>query len=149
MTNDLDRFARALRTYLRTVPRLMGKAVVAESADNFRRQGHETDAGNVVPWEPRKYADTIKSRRKADKGKRIPNPRQRAILIKTGRLRRSVRIVATTATTVTVGSSEAYAQAQQEGNSRGLPARPFISLGKTAKATLVRRLAGDITKLLQ
>jgi phage gpG-like protein len=144
MSNDLERFGRELHSYLKTVPRLMGKAVVQESADNFRRQGYENDAGSVVSWEPRKAADTMKRR-----GRRVPNPRQRAILVKTGRLRRSVRIVATTATSVTVGSSEAYAQVQQEGNDRGLPARPFITVGKGLRNKLTRRIAADITKLLK
>ncbi len=149
MTNDLARFRAALLRYLPAVPRLLGRAVVQEAADNFRRQGHETDTGTVVPWAPRQKGDTIKSRRKADKGKRIPNPRQRAILVQSGRLRRSVRVVAQTATTVTVGSSEVYAQRQQEGNGRGHKARPFITFGRTAQQAAARKIAADITKLLQ
>ncbi|AWM31346.1 phage virion morphogenesis protein [Hymenobacter nivis] len=143
MSNGLERFGQQLRGYLRTLPREMGKAVVAESADNFRRQGFENDAGAVVPWAPRKAADTVKRR-----GKRVANPRQRALLVKSGRLRRSVRIVATTATTVTVGSPEAYAQAQQEGNAK-LPARPFITLGRAAKDKLVKKISAGIVGLLK
>ena len=148
MTNDLARFGQQLRAYLLTVPRLMGRAVVQESADNFRRQGHENEAGNVVPWAPRQVGDTVKSRKKADKGKHVPNPRQRAILITSGRLRRSVRIVATTAASVTVGSSEVYAEAQQDGNARGLPPRPFITLGHAAKQKLIKKISAGITGLL-
>lgn len=147
MSNDLERFGQQLRGYLKTLPREMGKAVVLESADNFRRQGYESDAGAVVPWVARKRPDTIKSRKKGDKGKRIANPRQRAILVKTGRLRRSVRIVATTATSVTVGSSEDYAEAQQEGTKK-IPARPFITLGRSTKEKLVKKISAGITGLL-
>ena len=141
--NDLERFGRELRGYLRKLPREMGRAVVAESADNFRRQGYENEAGAAVAWEPRKQQDYSRRR-----GRRVPNPRQRAILIKTGRLRRSVRIVATTATSVTVGSSEPYAEAQQEGNGK-LPARPFITLGRSGKAKLVKKISAGITALLK
>lgn len=147
MSNDLERFGQQLRGYLKTLPREMGKAVVLESADNFRRQGYESDAGTVVPWAPRKVGDTQPGRGK-NKGKRVANPRQRAILVKTGRLRRSVRIVATTATSVTVGSSEDYAQAQQEGTKK-LPARPFITLGRSTKEKLVKKISAGITGLLK
>lgn len=143
MSNDLERFGSDLRGYLKTVPREMGRAVAQEAADNFRRQGYENDNGAVVPWAPRKNVDYT-----TRKGKRKPNPRQRAILVKSGRLRRSVRIVATTSNSVTVGSSEAYAQAQQEGNSRGLKARPFITLGRKGKEKLTKKIAAGITGLL-
>jgi phage gpG-like protein len=137
--NGLEQFGRDLRGYLKTLPREIGRAVVQESADNFRRQGYEDDNGAVVPWEPRKAADRRKGR---------TNTRQRALLVKSGRLRRSPRIVATTATSVTVGSSEAYAQAQQEGNDRGLKPRPFITLGKSAQERLTKRIAAQITGML-
>ena len=139
MANDLEQFGRNLRGYLKTVPREIGRAVVLESADNFRRQGYENDAGAVVPWAPRKVEAKRKGR---------PNSRQRAILIKSGRLRRSVRIVATTATSVTVGSSEVYAEAQQDGNDRGLKPRPFITLGHSAKQKLIKKISAGIIGLL-
>ena len=69
--------------------------------------------------------------------------------MKSGRLRRSVRIVATTATSVTIGSSEPYAQAQQEGSERGLPARPFITLGRNGQQKLTRQIAAKITSLVK
>ncbi|MBO2009187.1 phage virion morphogenesis protein [Hymenobacter negativus] len=143
MPNDLERFGSNLRGYLKTVPREMGRVVVQESAENFRRQGYENDNGTVVSWAPRKNVDYT-----TRKGKRKPNPRQRAILIKSGRLRRSVRIVATSSSSVTVGSSEAYAQAQQEGNDRGLKPRPYITLGRKGKEKLTRKIAAGITSLL-
>ncbi len=147
--DPLKQFGTALRGYLRTLPKAMGKAVVQESADNFRRQGYENDAGNVVPWAPRKVTkEHGRTRKDGGRDRRYKNPRQRAILVKTGRLRRSVRIVATTATSVTVGSSEAYAEAQQEGNEMLKP-RPFITLGRTAKDKLTRKIAAGITGLLK
>lgn len=150
MRNDLQAFRAQLVRYLFTVPKLMGRVVLEESADNFRRQGYENDAGNVVPWAPREREDRIRGRRRRDgtRGPSRPNPRQRAILVKTGRLRRSVRVTATTKTSVTIGSDVEYAQAQQEGNARGLKPRPFITAGKTVRDKLTRKLATDITKLL-
>ena len=138
MSNALEQFGRNLRGYLKSVPREMGRAVVQESADNFRRQAYENEAGAVVAWAPRKAADRRRGR---------ANPRQRALLVQSGRLRRSVRIVATTATSVTVGSSEPYAEAQQEGNGK-LPARPFITLGRSGQQKLVRSISAKITGLL-
>ena len=148
-TDNLQRFGQQLRGYLATVPRAMGIAVVEEAANNFRRQGYEDEVGAVVPWAPRKQGDTVKSRRKADKGKRVPNPRQRAILVKTGRLRRSIRIVATMATSVTVGSSEPYAEALQDGNDRGMPARPFITVGRSLREKLTKKIVARITGLIK
>ncbi|MDO7877365.1 phage virion morphogenesis protein [Hymenobacter sp. ASUV-10] len=149
MSNGLEQFGKELRSYLKTVPKLLGRAVVQESADNFRRQGYENDSGSVVPWEPRKQVDMKPGRKRKDgkRGPRVPNPRQRAILIKTGKLRRSVRIVATTANSVTIGSTQDYAQAQQEGLEH-LPARPFITVGKSVKSKITRTITKDITKLL-
>ena len=150
MSNGLEQFGKELRGYLKTVPKLLGRAVVQESADNFRRQGYEDEGGAVVPWAERKKPDTVPGRKRRDgsRGPRRTNPRQRAILMKSGKLRRSVRIVATTATTVTVGSSLGYAQAQQEGNGK-MPARPFITLGPKTRAKLTKQLAGAITNLLK
>ena len=148
--DNLQRFGQQLRGYLKTVPRAMGIAVVAEAADNFRRQGYEDEAGTVVAWTERKRPDKIKGRKRKD-GTRAPgrtNPRQRAILVKSGRLRRSVRIVVITATSVTVGSSEAYAEAQQDGNGR-LPARPFITVSRSLKEKLTKKIAAQITGLLK
>ncbi len=139
MSNGLEQFGRDLRSYLKTVPQVLGRAVMQESADNFRRQGYENDAGVVVPWAPRKVVAKRKGR---------TNPRQRAILVKSGRLRRSVRIVAATATSVTVGSSETYAEPQQDGNTRGLQARPFITLGPSARNKLIKKISAGITGLV-
>ncbi len=149
MSQDaLKQFRQDLRTYLKKLPRELGKAVVLESADNFRRQGYENEQGAVVPWAPRKNAKVHgRTRKDGGRDRRYKNPRQRAILVKTGRLRRSVRIVATTATSVTIGSSETYAEAQQEGNGR-LPARPFITFGRSAQQKLMRQIAIKITGLL-
>jgi phage gpG-like protein len=149
-TDPLKQFKQELRSYLKTVPRLMGRAVLEEAAANFRRQGYEDDNGAVVPWAERKHPDKIKGRKRKNgtRGPSRTNPRQRAILVKTGRLKRSVRIVATTDTSVTVGSSEEYAQAQQEGNGR-LPARPFITVSPSLKGKLMKRISADIIKLLK
>jgi phage gpG-like protein len=149
MSQDaLKQFRTALRGYLKKLPREMGKAVVLESADNFRRQGYENESGAVVPWTPRKATkEHGRTRRDGGRDRRYKNPRQRAILVKTGRLRRSVRIVATTDTSVTIGSSEVYAEAQQEGNGR-IPGRPFIALGRSSKERLLRKISTQIIGLL-
>lgn len=150
MSMDLDQFGKDLRAYLKTVPREIGKAVLLETSDNFRRQGYETEEGGIVSWDARKAGDKVKGRKRKDgsRARSKPNPRQRAILVKSGRLRRSIRIVATTDTSVTVGSSEAYAEALQDGNSK-LPARPFITLGRSGQAKLAKQIGANIMALLK
>ena len=137
--NDLARFGVALKTYVATLPRELGKAVLLETSDNFRRQGYENDAGAVVLWGPRKAADRRKGR---------ANLRQRALLVQSGRLRRSVRIVITTASSVTVSTDVPYVEAQQEGVG-GISVRPFIGLGRSVQQKLLMKISDGITALLE
>ena len=149
MSNALEDFNRAQRAYLATVPKLIGKAVLLETSDNFRRQGAPNDAGAVVPWAPRKsQKEHGRKRKDGQKDRRYTASGQRAILVKTGRLRRSVRIVSVTAESVTVGTDVEYAQAQQEGY-KGIPPRPFLTLGKAAQQKLVQQISNKITSLLK
>ena len=77
-----------------------GGAIVVEQANEaFLEQGW-TDT-ELEPWTPRKNQEA------KDQG--------RAILVKTGRLRRSIRVVSTTADTVTIGSDVPYAKVHNEG----------------------------------
>jgi phage gpG-like protein len=142
-TNGFKVFQRQARAYIKTIPRLIGKVALLEASDNFRRQGAENENGVFVPWAPRK-AKAPKRRPRGGGGAGI---RGRAILVQSGRLRRSPRIVASTSTSVTVGTDVPYAQPLQEGNAR-LPARPYLTLGKTGREKIIKKVAADITKLL-
>jgi phage gpG-like protein len=88
------------KSVLIRLPILIGNVAVNFSLDNFRRQGF---LGHTLErWPARR------------KGWRKAN-RNGAILIKSGALRRSVRIVGVTSTSVVIGSDVKYAKAHNEG----------------------------------
>jgi phage gpG-like protein len=102
----------------------------------------------VHQWAPRKAGRAHgRTRQDGERDRRYKNPRQRALLVQSGRLRRSPRITATTATSVTVGTDVPYAEPLQEGTPK-MPARPYLVLGKSAKEKLKRTLTAKITAAL-
>jgi len=94
------------KSVLPRLPLLAGNEAVNFALDNFKRQGFLGHA--FQPWAIRKVG-WKKDRRKG-----------RNLLIDTGRLRRSIRIVSLTQTSVTVGSDVKYAKAHNEGLRIGL-----------------------------
>ena len=86
----------AMLATLRQLPHKLGAEIVRYSLQRFREQGWDG-----TPWQKRN-----------PKAKRNTG---RAILVDRGRLRRSIRIIDTTPTSVTVGSNVPYAQAHNEG----------------------------------
>lgn len=80
-------------------PALVGGLAVQFFQDRFKRQGWLDR--RFEPWPKRKREDR--------------NPRRRAILVKTGRLRRSIRVASRTASSVLVGTDVPYAQVHNEG----------------------------------
>jgi phage gpG-like protein len=90
-----------------TLPYKVGVLMVAFSKDRFKYQNWVDNS--PVGWQGR-------SRKKqwSNKGK-TPNNDGRALLIKTGRLRRSIRIMGTTSNSVTIGSDVPYAAVHNNG----------------------------------
>jgi phage gpG-like protein len=142
--NDFKIFERKAKAYIKSIPKTIGKFALLEASNNFRNQGSESEAGALQPWAPRKRADRARRRPRGGGG---PGIAGRAILVKSGRLRRSVRIVSTTATSVTIGTDVPYAQGLQEGRGN-MPARPFITVGPTTRGKITRKVATDLTNLL-
>ena len=138
--NDFKRFSTEARKVIKDLPRDMGKALLLETSDNFRRQGYEDEEGHVHQWAPRKG-------RRGRLGP--PAGRQRAILVQSGRLRRSPRNVAMTSNSVTVGTDVPYAQPLQEGADPHLPARPFIVVSKSLREKIARNLTAKIKAALR
>jgi phage gpG-like protein len=93
---DADRIDR----FLRTMPRAMGQIAVREFVGMFRRQAFVDEAGTSHAWPERK--------RKSKKA-------GRAILVKSGRLRRSIRVMSRDGDSVTIGTDVPYAQIHNEG----------------------------------
>ncbi len=91
-----DKLEAEIKKVIRRLPRKFGTEVVRYSMQRFREQGWDGK-----PWQPRKAGS------KNNKG--------RAILIKRGRLRRSIRITKIDATSVTIGSDVPYARIHNEG----------------------------------
>jgi phage gpG-like protein len=96
---QLEQDAAKIDRFLRSAPRMMGQLAVREFVGSFRRQAFTDGAGVTHAWPKRKKADK--------KG--------RAILVKSGRLRRSIRVTSTDSDSVTVGSDVSYAQLHNEG----------------------------------
>lgn len=146
--NDFKAFEQQAKKLIRGLPKMMGKMALVETSDNFRRQGYENEAGAVVPWAPRKNAK-VHGRRRNDghQDRRYKVPRGRAILVQTARLKRSPRIVSSTASSVTIGTDVPYGRPLQEGTAH-MAARPFFTVGKSLSEKIIRKAAADITKLL-
>ncbi len=98
--NNSDRVFKGMENRfneaLRKLPRVLGTEVVRYSEQRFREQGWDGQ-----PWRRRKPG--------------AKNDTGRATLVKTGRLRRSIRITKITADTVSVGSDVPYARIHNEG----------------------------------
>lgn len=89
---------------LQYAPALLGNDAVNFFLDRFKEQAWLGDSR--VPWKPRKAIS---------KWGKTPRNNGRAILIDSGRLRRSIRIVSTGNMQVTIGTDVPYAQAHNEG----------------------------------
>lgn len=132
---DLAGRYRAMR---RKLPATVSQMAVTTFKENFKAQGLVVTAGQVEKWKPRQ------------KPRGRSNPARRAILIKTGRLRRSLRAAPTydyarVVTSVPYaaihnrggqmrGQKRAYAtnlrsgltKLRQSGSPAMMPARPFM-----------------------
>jgi phage gpG-like protein len=104
ITIPLDQLQRRFQSVATRLPVIAGNEVVNFALDNFKRQGF---LGNSFqPW---------KARKNPTKWGQKPKRNGRAILIDTGRLRRSIRIVRSNWDEVVVGSDVPYAKAHNEG----------------------------------
>ena len=97
-TDSFKKVEQQVRRAVSQLPRIIGAVAVRFSDDNFRKGGFDGDS--FIPWAQRKQAQ---------KGK------GRAILIKSGRLRRSVRVLRTGQDHVVIGTDVPYARAHNEG----------------------------------
>jgi len=98
---DFLAFQADLRTAIQRIPRVAGAQAVRFFQDNFRRQGWVYN-GKLKAWKKRSKAA------KRNKG--------RAILIDTGRMRRSIRVLSASSDGVLIGTTVPYAEAHNEGS---------------------------------
>lgn len=100
----LQRVERHFRQVMQYAPGVLGNDAVNFFLDSFKKQGW---LGNsFTPWPARKVV-TKWGKTKRNKG--------RAILIDSGRLRRSIRITGASGGAVTIGTNVPYAKAHNEG----------------------------------
>jgi phage gpG-like protein len=93
-----DQIARNIKQTLSKLPKEIGDLAVNHFLDGFQREGLESEP----KWTPRKGSFGDRTTR-------------RNLLVKTGKLRRSIRIIRLTPTSVSIGSDMPYAQIQNEG----------------------------------
>ena len=91
--------AERLRKLAQTLPREVGEIVVNNTLDNFKNESLDG-----VKWVPRKD--------NSSDGERTG---RRGLLIKTGQLRRSIRVIRVGNNSVVVGSEVPYAKVQNQG----------------------------------
>jgi phage gpG-like protein len=89
--------SQELKQFHRDAPRYVGDTAVQHFNDNFQQQGFVDDS--LQPWPPRKSE----------------KDQDRAILFKTGRLRRSVRVTRRSNEEVVIGTDVPYAKIHNEG----------------------------------
>jgi phage gpG-like protein len=102
-TRDFDLKVERVANAIRGIPRRAATLAVNFSKDRFRAQNwvdHTTQ-----PWKPR---STKTWRKKAER----PG---RAILVKSGRLRRSIRVISVSAERIIIGTDVPYAEAHNDG----------------------------------
>lgn len=100
MINPIDRKLQDIARMYKVLPRQISITAVNFFKENFRAQAWR-DRG-AQKWKPRK----TKTGRKSD---------TRAVLVKSGRLRRSIRAVSATSKHITIGTDVPYAQQHNEG----------------------------------
>jgi phage gpG-like protein len=114
---DLDKIASEVKKVVDQLPQQLGNEIVNFALDNFRLQGWR--GSSLQPWQKRS------PKAKKNNG--------RAILINTGRLRRSIKVLRVGAGFVTVGSDVPYAKAHNEGF-KGVVTVKAFTRNKYAKA---------------
>lgn len=151
------------RGVLVRLPAIAGNEVVNFALDNFKKQGFQGDTFQA--WKPRKRNTKWNT-----------NIREgRSILVKSGQLRRSIRITQINTQSVTVGSNVPYAKTHNEGLRIGqiqtvnsftrkngqqvkshtrrvdqrIPARPFLAQSQYLTAKLKRVITTEIMKALR
>jgi phage gpG-like protein len=133
-TFPLNELEKHFKGVLKDVPVLLGNDAVNFFKDSFKNQGW---LGNSFqPWKPRKTVT---------KWGKTPRNNGRAILVDSGRLRRSIRVTSIQAMRIVIGTDVPYARAHNEGVRLGLIQkvkeykRNLTKLGITSKKQLKSR----------
>lgn len=132
LSDLVRRDAARLRQQMRKLPRLLGNEVVRHTLDNFKLQGFKQSEGFVQRWQPRKPS------RRRERGRR-------AILVKSGALRRSVRVVSVSPTSALVASRLPYSKRHNDGL-KGMPQRKFLGNSRALRQRLKKLIQETLRK---
>jgi phage virion morphogenesis protein len=133
----LEQARTSLLQVLRTLPRKVGNLAVVRFQGNFKRQGF-----GEQPWQPRKPP-----------GRKLRRSDRRAILVKSGRLRRSIRVVRTGSNSVVIGSDVEYAAVHNEGLKAGrgkgftMPRRQFMGMDTVLKKEISDLIESEMKRV--
>lgn len=131
----LEQLESRLRTLMPDIPKIAGNEIINFSLDNFRRQGFL--GSTFQRWPARKTTAWGKRR----------NDNSRAILVKTGRLKRATRIIQADWNQVKAINDTPYARTHNEGLQLGIiqKVRSYNRIGKK-KTTVVREHSRKINQ---
>ena len=125
--------AARLKQQMRSLPRLLGNEVVNHTLENFKLGGFRVSEGSFEPWPDRK----------AVRGRRVFS--RRALLVKSGALRRSIRVVSAGPTSALVASRLPYSKRHNEGL-KGMPQRKFLGDSRALRKRLKRLIQQTLKK---
>jgi phage gpG-like protein len=136
---DFKEKLEEFKKFKQTAPRAVGEITANFFQDNFTKQGF--DDNGVNPWTnvQRRMSgtDAYKYPKKKDLGRRT-----RAILVKSGRMRRDIRVRQATWNRTTIATMVKYASYHNEGT-KNIPKRKFMghsrSLERKQKAYLINK----------
>lgn len=121
---DIEKYIKKLERFKQNIPKVIGNEVKNFALQAFKNQGF-SDTG-YEPWSPRK------NERKIDKG--------RALLVKTGRLRRSIRVIQATFAKTSVGTDVPYAKYNNDK-------RKFLGNSAVLRALLKEKIRYHLNKV--
>ena len=126
---------RELKKFERTVPRLIGNLAKIQFVENFDHEGFTDEAVGSDPWKKRKRNDK--------------NTARRNILVKTGALRRSIRVgPSPTFNRIVIGSYGLnYAKIHNEGSGR-MPQRKFLGNSALLNRKITALIRAKMMKIL-
>ena len=128
---NIKGYSKKLQQSKSQLPRKVGVITRNHFVNSFRRQGW-TDS-NLDPWAERKRADKDK--------------RRRAILVKSGALKRSIRVKSATFRRIAVGSYGIVYSTRHNRGLKGMPKRQFIGESKVMTKQIERLINKELRKI--
>jgi phage gpG-like protein len=135
---NFDKKIKAMSRTNTRIPRILANEALLFFKDSFKNEAFSDKSVGSDPWAARKQ------KTKQDKA----TGRRRAILVQSGALRRSLRVVSARWNRIEVGSvGVKYAQYHNQGTDNH-PKRQFVGKSKTLNRRLKAKLNREIRKIL-